>query len=137
MYNKVGNLILYFYRRLTVHKREILINIHILVISLCVAAILVAVPLVSPIYLTHLLRGCTGWATFGLLAICWLCCIVTLGGELRNRIFAISALTLLTCGYFLYLAFGLEAYKFASSALVFDFGTALVPLGILFYKKSD
>ena len=111
-------------------KKAIIQNIEIMVISCAVVIMGVVAPFVLSAHFTTVLRGCTGWATFSLLGAGLVSYIILSTERLLYRSLTIGALSILSAAYFLYLVFGLEAYRFASSALIFDAGTVLVPLNI-------
>jgi hypothetical protein len=114
-----------------ISEKNVKQNVTILIGSAILVAILVIVPFVFPKVLITILRGFTGWSTFAVLFVSLIAyCGLTKECKLL-RFFTIPMLTILTSGYFLYLIFGLEAYKFACSALVFDVGTALVGINII------
>ena len=112
-------------------KKYITQNIEILVGSFMITGGIVLIPFVLSASIITILRGFTGWSTFFLLFTSLVAYLVTSSENMLLRLTTIGMLSVLTVGYFLYLVFGLEAYRFACSALIFDFGTALVAFNIL------
>ncbi len=108
-------------------------------------AILLLIGLFAPEPISTSLGGATGWATM-ILVLGAVIGIVLSNKEINKNEFAISflsgffmltGLTLLFWGYFLYIIFQLEAYNFAASSLIFDFGTSCLAISILSIIKGS
>lgn len=112
-------------------NKEVIQNTEITIVSLAILVGAVLIGLFAPIHFTNVFRSWTGWTTFDLLGLATIAYIAICKEKILYRIITIPMLIILFGGYFLYLWFGLEAYKFAASALVFDIGTSLIAINVI------
>jgi hypothetical protein len=107
------------------HSKNTLSNFEIALASSAIVLVLAFLPFLLGDKLTNVLRLITGWGAWSALWAVTIYYIVNGAERFWLRFCTISMMVDLSIAYTLYLFFNLEAYKFASSALIFDAGTVL------------